>query len=49
MKILLELRNKAKQNKDFITADMIRDELDKISIQIKDGREGTIWNMKKDD
>ena len=49
MKILLELRNKAKQNKDFITADMIRDELDKISIQIKDGREGTKWNMKKDD
>jgi cysteinyl-tRNA synthetase len=49
MKILLELRNKAKQNKDFITADMIRDELDKISIQIKDGREGTTWNMKKDD
>ena len=49
MKILLELRNKAKQNKDYITADMIRNELDKISIQIKDGREGTTWNMKKDD
>ena len=49
MNILLELRNKAKQNKDFITADMIRDKLEKISIQIKDGREGTTWNMKKDD
>jgi len=49
MKILLELRNKAKQNKDYITADMIRDELDRISIQIKDRREGTTWNMKKND
>ena len=46
MKIILDLRNKAKQNKDFITSDMIRDELDKINIQIEDGREGTKWNIK---
>ncbi len=46
MKIILDLRNKAKQNKDFTTSDMIRDELDKINIQIEDGREGTKWNIK---
>ena len=46
MKIILELRKKAKQNKDFTTSDMIRDELDKINIQIKDRREGTTWNIK---
>ena len=46
MKIILDLRNKAKQNQDFTTSDMIRDELDKINIQIEDGREGTKWNIK---
>ena len=46
MKIILDLRNKAKQNKDFTTSDMIRNELDKINIQIEDGREGTKWNIK---
>jgi len=35
-----------KKNKDFSTADLIRDELDKAGIQIKDSREGSNWEIK---
>ncbi len=43
MQILLELRKKAKENKDYETADLLRDRLLEIGIQIKDSREGTTW------
>ena len=46
MKLVLQLRGKAKKSKDFDTADLIRDELDKVGIQIKDGREGSSWEVK---
>lgn len=39
----IKLRNEAKINKDFITADNIRNELLKKGIVLKDTREGTIW------
>ena len=35
-----------KKNKDFDTADLIREELQKSGIQIKDSREGTNWEIK---
>ena len=35
-----------KRIKDFSTADLIRDELDKAGIQIKDSREGSSWEIK---
>ncbi len=38
-------RKEAKKNKDFATADAIRDELATKGIQIKDTREGTVWSM----
>lgn len=47
MGIILLLRKNAKENKDFSTADLIRDELDKKGIQIKDTREGSSWGIKK--
>ena len=47
MGIILLLRKNAKENKDFNTADLIRDELDKKGIQIKDTREGSSWGIKK--
>jgi len=47
MDIILLLRKHAKENKDFSTADLIRDELDKKGIQIKDTREGSSWGIKK--
>ena len=46
MDLVLQLRTNAKKSKDFETADLIREELDKAGIQIKDGREGSIWEVK---
>lgn len=40
----IKLRNEAKKNKDFVTADKIRDELLKKKIVLKDTREGTTWS-----
>ena len=46
MELVLKLRGNAKKNKDFKTADLIRDELDKVGIQVKDSREGSNWEIK---
>jgi len=46
MELVLQLRGNAKKSKDFDTADLIRDELDKVGIQIKDGREWSSWEVK---
>ena len=46
IKILINIRENCKKNKDFITADKIRDELEKEGIEIKDGRDGTEWEVK---
>ena len=41
----IEARKEAKKNKDFATADAIRAELLEKGIEIKDTREGTVWNV----
>jgi cysteinyl-tRNA synthetase len=46
MELVLQLRGNAKKSKDFDTADLIRDELNKVGIQIKDGRKGSSWEAK---
>ena len=46
MELVLKLRTNAKKNKDFDTADIIREELRKSGVQIKDSREGTNWEIK---
>ncbi len=46
MEVLLKIRSNAKSTKDFITADLIREELKKINIQVKDGRDDSIWQLK---
>ena len=46
MDLILKLRSRAKINKDFETADFIRDELEKTGIQIKDSRDGSSWEIK---
>src|SRR5574344_381068 len=38
-------RNAAKKNKDFATADKIRDDLKEMGIILKDTREGTKWEI----
>lgn len=41
----IEERKAAKKNKDFATADAIRDELLNKGVRIKDTREGTLWEL----
>jgi len=43
---LIESRNQARKNKDFKTADFIRDELSSRGILLKDSPEGTTWKLK---
>ncbi len=45
MDLVLDLRKQAKLNKDWATADMIRDALSKIKIQVKDTKEGSEWSI----
>ena len=44
--MLLELRSKAKANKDWGTADYIRDKLSEIGFEVKDTKEGFEWKLK---
>lgn len=44
---MIEKRNTAKKNKDFVLADKIRDELASENIFIKDTREGTTYEIKE--
>lgn len=45
-KEMIEKRNEAKQKKDFELADVIREELASKGIEIKDTREGTLFEIK---
>ena len=45
MEIIIELRKEARQNKDWATADKIRDGLNELNILLKDGKEGTSWSL----
>ncbi len=43
--LLIRLRNEARINKDFQTSDSIRDRLAELGIHLKDGKEGTTYNL----
>ena len=47
MDIVLKLRTQAKANKDWTSADLIRDELKKLNIEVRDGSEGSTWEIKE--
>ena len=47
MKTIIELRQQAKKNKDWASADLIRNELTKLNIVLKDTKEGTDWEIDK--
>lgn len=47
MNVVLNIRQNSKSNKDYATADFIRDELKKLNISIKDSNEGSTWNYEK--
>jgi cysteinyl-tRNA synthetase len=44
MKVILTLRRDVRDKKDWAASDKIRDELQQLSIQVKDGKEGTTWS-----
>lgn len=41
--LLIQMRNEAKQNKDYALSDSIRDSLIELGIQLKDSKEGTTY------
>jgi cysteinyl-tRNA synthetase len=44
MKLIIDLRLKFRQEKNFEMSDFIRDELKKSGVELKDTKEGTTWN-----
>lgn len=44
--LLLDIRQEAKANKDWATADKIRNELAALGFQIKDGKDQAEWSLK---
>jgi cysteinyl-tRNA synthetase len=45
MKIIINLRQAAKNNKDWPTSDKIRNELNKIGVKLKDKKDGADWEI----
>ena len=45
VELLIQLRKKARENKDWALSDKIRDELSELGIQLKDGRDGTTFSI----
>jgi len=43
---ILELRQQAKDNKDFASSDRIRNMLNEMGIEVKDRKDGVEWNFK---
>lgn len=46
MNLVIDMRQQARETKDWPTSDKIRDTLNAISIELKDGKEGTSWTIK---
>ena len=46
IELVLELRKDAKANKNYQISDKIRDELVKIGVEIKDGKDTTSYTIK---
>ena len=44
IQLAVDVRNQAKNNKDWETSDLIRDKLTKLGIQLKDSKDGTQWS-----
>ncbi len=47
MHVIIELRQKAKKDKDYTTADTIRDMLTQIGITLKDTKDGVEWSISQ--
>lgn len=47
IELLIRIRNEAKKEKNFRLSDQIRDELNKLGIQLQDSKDRTIFKVKK--
>jgi len=45
MQTILDIRQQARANKDWPTSDLIRDNLARLNIQVKDTKEGAEWSL----
>ncbi len=45
MDVILNIRQEARANKNWATSDLIRDSLNDLGIQVKDGKEGATWTV----
>ncbi|MBN2635444.1 MAG: cysteine--tRNA ligase [Prolixibacteraceae bacterium] len=45
IELLIQLRKDAKQNKEWATADKIRDELNVLGVELKDTKDGVEWKL----
>ena len=45
--LLLDIRRKAKEAKDWATSDRVRDELSRLGFEVKDTRDGATWKLNK--
>lgn len=46
MDLVLELRKNAREQKNWSASDLIRDQLNKAGIKVKDGAEGSTWEVE---
>lgn len=46
MELVLQMRQKAREEKDWTTADTIRDKLNEANIVVKDGKDSATWEIK---
>ena len=45
MQMIINIRKEARAKKDWATSDLIRDDLAKLNITLKDGKDGTTWTI----
>ncbi|QDU67778.1 cysteine--tRNA ligase [Engelhardtia mirabilis] len=45
VELLIELRGEARERRDFATSDRVRDRLAELGIELKDGADGTTWDL----
>ena len=46
MQLILSIRQKSRETRDWGTSDQIRDTLQKLKIAVKDGKEGSTWEVE---
>jgi cysteinyl-tRNA synthetase len=45
MELVIDIRQNARANKDWGTADKIRDTLNELNVVLKDSKDGTTWTL----